>query len=986
MKPILVISLILCVAFAGITMDLDLEHGHSEDYFNNLESQKKNGKLYVHIVPHTHDDVGWLKTVEQYYLGAREDIQYAGVRYIISGIYNELMKDTTKKFTYVEMEFFQRWWEEQSEEVKKNVQTLVDEGRLQFVNAGMSMSDEATVHYEDFLNNMKAGHDFLKRELGYKPTIGWQIDPFGHHSATAALFAEMGFNAWFFARIDHKDKDRRLENKEMEWLYRPFSDTLGARAEIFTHMMYHHYSAPPGFNYNEFQDEHPIFDNPKYDNYNVDNKTGEFYKYILHMADHYKTNHLLVPFGDDFNFSNAAKMFFNIDKLIKNMNERYEDVELFYSTPNEYLEAIHEADIEWPTKYDDLFPYSDGDDAYWTGYFTSRANIKGYVREVSRDLLSQAPFLAVDNMLNTPESYNKFEDLFNQMGVLQHHDGVSGTEKQHVADDYVKNLHKVHTAAKNQFVEAFDRLFDTGLENLSMCLSHNSTYDHCPTKDLLNDDVEQIGLIVINSSNKRNSLAKIPLPNSRVTLLNNMGEEVPVDIICEADTSENCEAYFEVNATQFSWNIFFFKKTHESNHLRANSNLQTLNFGSLTMGVKNTNGDIELEFSKDGEKKQGVLMRYMYYNSYQDIEGQRSGAYIFRPSESDEEPQRYSSTYTYDGLQGNYVTQVRFYGSEVNNYVTGNIFTDFVEIKTDLFGIPLGFQGQEVILHLSFPEIQNGGVFYTDSMGMQMQERKLGYRPTWEFESTQPVSENYYPINHGMTLKDDKMTLEVLNERSQGGTCLQDGSMEFMIQRRTYKDDSRGVGEALNESRNSDKRGLRVITSHYLRFYNNTEDMEFNQDSRAMQREIDSPFTYVFGTVPENFTSQNSPFILGHEDLLPDSVKAVFLPQQDGTIFVRFENMMDPISLNKTETINVTEIGESIGEAIGVSLQQITEVSNTGLYTIEEMQDIKYKWKGVDYTTEEVIYSSDPSNTELGPQRIRSFVLSYAKQAEAISE
>ena len=58
---------------------------------------------------------------------------------------------------------------------------------------------------------------------------------------SAALFAEMGFNAWFFARMDHYDKAKRVDAKELEFLWRPFNESLGARAEIFTHMMYNHY-------------------------------------------------------------------------------------------------------------------------------------------------------------------------------------------------------------------------------------------------------------------------------------------------------------------------------------------------------------------------------------------------------------------------------------------------------------------------------------------------------------------------------------------------------------------------------------------------------------------------------------------------------------------------------------------------------------------------------------------------------------------------
>ena len=42
--------------------------------FNVIEMTPKNDILYVHMVTHSHDDVGWLKTVDMYYSGTNNTI------------------------------------------------------------------------------------------------------------------------------------------------------------------------------------------------------------------------------------------------------------------------------------------------------------------------------------------------------------------------------------------------------------------------------------------------------------------------------------------------------------------------------------------------------------------------------------------------------------------------------------------------------------------------------------------------------------------------------------------------------------------------------------------------------------------------------------------------------------------------------------------------------------------------------------------------
>ncbi len=101
----------------------------------------------MHLVPHTHDDVGWLKNVDEYYYGSKKDITPVGVQYILDSVVPQLYADPEKRrdltlfcefrvacfdffclcrFIYVEMAFFFRWWNEQGYFVRHQVRKKKD--------------------------------------------------------------------------------------------------------------------------------------------------------------------------------------------------------------------------------------------------------------------------------------------------------------------------------------------------------------------------------------------------------------------------------------------------------------------------------------------------------------------------------------------------------------------------------------------------------------------------------------------------------------------------------------------------------------------------------------------------------------------------------------------------------------------------------------------------------------------------------------------
>lgn len=88
--------------------------------------------------------------------------------------------------------------------------------------------------------------------------------------------------------------------------------------------------------------------------------------------------------------------------------------------------------------------------------------------------------------------------------------------------------------------------------------------------------------------------------------------------------------------------------------------------------------------------------------------------------------------------------------------------------------------GKEVITKYT-TKIASNGTFYTDSNGRRWMKRKRNQRSSWNLTLTEPVASNYYPITSSIAIRDAIHQATVITDRPQGGTSIEDGTLELMV-------------------------------------------------------------------------------------------------------------------------------------------------------------------------------------------------------------
>lgn len=419
--------------------------------YNDSRWNQQN-KLKVFVVPHSHNDPGWLETYDAYYAGK--------TRHILNSILKQLSNDPSIKMIWAEISYFSRWYEELTDDEQKAVKLILQRKQLEFVTGGWVMSDEANAHWLSYLQELTEGQTWLKENFNITPKSSWSIDPFGHSSVIPYLLKGAGFENHLIQRTHYEVKKYLARGNNLEFRWRQPWDATGD-SELFTHMMpFMSYDIPHScgpnpqvcctFDFNRLPGGDltcPWYKQPKPITVsNIEERAKTLVDQYKKKSSLYKTRALLVPLGDDFRYATEFEwdaQRTNYEKLFEYINnDTTLNVEAKSGTLQEYFDAVRAGKNvnEFPSLSGDFFTYADREDNYWSGYYTSRPFHK-HLDRILMDYLRSAEMI---HSWSTWDARSGFDHLLQNarraLSLFQHHDGITGTARDIVVRDYYQQM------------------------------------------------------------------------------------------------------------------------------------------------------------------------------------------------------------------------------------------------------------------------------------------------------------------------------------------------------------------------------------------------------------------------------------------------------------------------------------------------------------------------------------------------------------------
>jgi hypothetical protein len=412
------------------------------------------------------------------------------------------------------------------------------------------------------------------------------------------------------------------------------------------------------------------------------------------------------------------------------------------------------------------------------------------------------------------------EDMRQALGVAQHHDSITGTERTPVRNQYQFLLNRGFDNISLALADAINKTIGVAplpckLANLSYCPLTDGLILGLPVSVYLYNPLAQARTEVITIPVPIDTIEaflmpwKTPVPIQVVstweltTTTDNTSPEVPSHSAYQAYIEVTMgplslvEVQLMVNKTAVSV-VKEVPLTGDSPATISNE------FYSLTFDQW-TNRVTSVTSFKTGLQSK-IDQTIGHYCPYPTLPNeQAAGAYIMRTCDPQGPLYLYTQNFTATVVSGPLCTEVRQVIDEDSNIHQAFRLCrgqDFVEIQSGIGEVKTLGTGVEVIMTLA-TDVDSQGIWYTDSQALEMQQRVRNSRPNYPYTVTEPIASNFFPCNAFAFMNSSNASIAknvaVMGDRSRATASINDGELQFLVQRRLIFDDSRGVAEALDE-------------------------------------------------------------------------------------------------------------------------------------------------------------------------------------------
>ena len=325
----------------------------------------------IYLVPHTHYDVAWAFSKEEY-LKINEAILQEALK---------MMEVSEFRFC-LEQTFLLEAIEQRNPELWLGLKEMIQKGKLEIIDGQYLMPDTMLPTGEVLVREILFGKKYCKEKFGIEVPVAWAADSFGMNAQLPQIYKKAGYKWLAFRR------GAKAEIMQSEFLWKGLDGTT-----ILSHWMRLGYRA--GLDLDNLEASYVTLD-----------------KYA-------STHHILMPCG-----SGSMPPQSEISQVVSDWNRTHSEVEMKIAVPSQFFQALEKTEKRFEVIEGEL--YDDELVDVFPQVASSRIWIVQNSREYEGLLINTEEFATIAWLLGAKYPADELDEAWKKILFIAFHDIITG--------------------------------------------------------------------------------------------------------------------------------------------------------------------------------------------------------------------------------------------------------------------------------------------------------------------------------------------------------------------------------------------------------------------------------------------------------------------------------------------------------------------------------------------------------------------------------